>query len=266
MIRFYLGYGQQMEAKLTKEHGEKLEKIAAEYHGGQLEDMWIEKAGQDFEWPWIESHIPANAHVLDLGYGDGHSFNNLKKLTLNKNLRVTVIEGASSLVEVAKKNSNTSIEVVNGFFESFESQLKFDVIIASHVLEHVDNPIDLLKHLKRFLADDGIILGIVPNSESIHRRLSVLLNLQERLDTLSERDHLVGHQRVYSLCSLKTDFLEAGLILSESRGFFLKPFSNSQLIPFGSEIINSLLKVSDELPIEICANIGFVCKLPFEGN
>ena len=256
----------QMEAKLSKEYGEKLEKIAAEYHGGHLEDMWIEKAGQDFEWPWIESHIPANAHILDLGYGDGHSFNNLKGLTLSNNLRVTVIEGAASLVEVAQKNSNASIAVVNGFFESFESQLKFDVIIASHVLEHVDNPIELLIHLKRFLADDGKILGIVPNSESIHRRLSVHLNLQERLDSLSKRDHLVGHQRVYSMSSLKADFYEAGLILSESRGFFLKPFSNSQLLPFGMEIIDSLLKVSDELPVEICANIGFVCKLPPEGN
>jgi len=251
---------------LSKQYSEKLEKIAAEYHSGHLEDMWIEKAGQDYEWPWIESHIPANGNVLDLGYGDGHSFNNLKELTLTRNLRVTVIEGAASLVAIAKKNSNSSIEVINGFFESFESQLKFDVIIASHVLEHVDNPIELLGHLKQFLTAEGKILGIVPNSESIHRRLSVFLNLQERLDSLSKRDHLVGHQRVYSLSSLKSDFYEAGLNLIESRGFFLKPFSNSQLIPFGIEIIESLLRVSDELPVEICANIGFVCELPKEGT
>lgn len=256
----------QMGVKLSKEYGEKLEKIASEYHSGHLADMWIEKAGQDYEWPWIESHIPTNAKVLDLGYGDGHSFNNLKELSHTKNLRVTVVEGAPSLVEVAQKNSNSNIMVVNGFFESFESHLKFDVIIASHVLEHVDNPIELLTHLKRFLAKDGKILGIVPNSESIHRRLSVFLKLQERLETLSSRDHLVGHQRVYSLSSLKTDFYKAGLILTESRGFFLKPFSNSQLLPFGIEIIESLLKVSDDLPVEICANIGFVCQLPSEGD
>ena len=189
MIKFCWDSGALMEVKLSKEYGEKLEKIATEYHGAHLEDMWIEKAGQDYEWPWIESHIPTNAHVLDLGYGDGHSFNNLKELTLNRNLRVTMIEGAASLVEIAQKNSNSQIEVVNGFFESFESNLKFDVIIASHVLEHVDNPVDLLMHLKRFLADDGKILGIVPNSESIHRRLSVILHLQERLDSLSKRSH-----------------------------------------------------------------------------
>ena len=75
---------------------------------------------------------------------------------------------------------------------------------------------------------------------------------------------MVGHQRVYSLNSLRSDFCAAGLKLTESRGFFLKPFSNSQMIPFGIEIIDSLLKVSDELPVEICANIGFVCKLPTE--
>lgn len=256
----------QMGVKLDNEYGEKLEKIASEYHRGHLEDMWIEKAGQDYEWPWIESHIPTSSNVLDLGYGDGHSFNNLKALTHTKNLRVTVVEGAPSLVEVALINSNPSITVVDGFFESFESHLKFDVIIASHVLEHVDDPIDLLIRLKRFLAEDGKILGIVPNSESIHRRLSVFLKLQEHLETLSTRDHLVGHQRVYSLSSLKTDINKAGLVLTESRGFFLKPFSNSQLLPFGTDIIESLLKVSDDLPVEICANIGFVCELPSKGD
>jgi len=261
MIKSYWGYGDQKEEKLSKEYGSKLEKIATEYHNGQFEDMWIEKAGQDYEWPWVESNLPTTGRILDLGYGDGHSFQNLKVLMQVRDLRVTVIEGAKSLVEIAEKNATSNFEIVHDFFENFHSDYKFDVIIASHVLEHVDSPVDLLLRLKKFLTPDGKIIGIVPNSESLHRRLAVILKLQNALDSLSNRDFLVGHQRVYSLRSLSTDIIKSGLDLVEYRGFFLKPFSNAQLTPFGLEIIESLLKVSDELPVEICANIGFVCKL-----
>jgi len=251
---------------LNKEYENKLEKIAVDYHNGQLQDMWIEKAGQDFEWPWIQSKIPDAGNILDLGYGDGHSFQNLKILTTHRDLQVTVIEGAKSLVEIAKKNANSNFDIVHDFFETFQTGSRFDVIIASHVLEHVDNPVELLLHLKKFLTTNGMILGIVPNSESIHRRLAVILKLQDSLDSLSQRDFLVGHQRVYSLRSLTADIESSGLKLVESRGFFMKPFSNSQLIPFGPEIVGSLLAVSEELPVEICANIGFVCQLDFKDH
>ena len=245
---------------MNKDYERKLEEIAINYHSGNLNDMWIEKAGQDFEWPWIEAQIFPGAKVLDLGYGDGHSFNNLKKLSLNQKLEVTVVEGAKTLVEVAIQNSPKNFAIVHGFFENFDTVSKFDIIIASHVLEHVDDPTGLLLQLRKLLNPDGIIIGIVPNSESIHRQLAVILRLQEKLDTLSARDLLVGHQRVYSVFTLNNDIAKAGFELVEIQGFFLKPFSNGQLVGYGSEMIDALLKVSQSLPPEICANLGFVCR------
>ena len=240
---------------------EKLEKIAKDYHAGSFEDMWIEKAGQDFEWPWIQKQIKDNSEILDLGFGDGHSFNRLKEIAVSKNLMVTVLEGASSLVIEASERATERFKIVHGFFEDHQSLEGYDLIIASHVLEHVDSPQYLLKHLATLLRPNGIILGIVPNCESIHRRLAVNLGLQPNLDTLSSRDHIVGHQRVYSANSLRSDFEQSGWTITEMRGFFLKPFSNSQLIPFGPDIVNALLAVSDEIPLEFCANLGFIAKV-----
>ncbi len=246
---------------LPKDHddyGIKLEKIAQNYHDGKLDDMWIEKAGQDFEWPWIQSQIPKNSRVLDLGYGDGHSFNNLQGIADEQNLQITLVEGAPTLVAHAQSRSISRMEVVQGFFETYDARKDFDVVIASHVLEHVDSPVELLKHLKTLVKPTGVMVGIVPNRESIHRRLAVRIGIQPELDSLSPRDLIVGHQRVYSCVSLREDFRAGGWEVLELKGYFLKPFSNSQLNPLGKQVIDSLLSISSELPVEICANIGFI--------
>lgn len=242
------------------EYEDNLENIARTYHLGSQQDMYIEEAGQEYEWPWIAQRIQEKSRILDLGYGDGHSFNNLKRDAEAKDWQITLVEGASSLVSIAQLNASERIKVEHAFFENFTSSETFDVIIASHVLEHVEDPVALLKHFRKLLSKNGIIIGIVPNRESIHRRLAVILGIQPYLDSLSDRDHLVGHRRVYSLETLASDFRMSGWRMLESRGFFLKPFANSQLLNFDLKVINSLLRISDDLPVEMCANIAFVCQ------
>jgi 2-polyprenyl-3-methyl-5-hydroxy-6-metoxy-1,4-benzoquinol methylase len=250
-----------MPQEISNEYGKKLEQIAKSYHDGHLDDMWIEKAGQDFEWPWIESQINEDSNVLDLGYGDGHSFFNLQAIAAQKNLRVTLVEGAPTLVQIAEERAKERMEVVQDYFETYSSRKDFDLIIASHVLEHVDSPVELLKHLASLMKPGGKMVGIVPNRESIHRRLAVSMGIQPELDTLSPRDILVGHQRVYSTATLQADFTAAGWLVTEIKGYFLKPFSNSQLVPLGENVIESLLKISPELPAQLCANLGFVARV-----
>lgn len=51
-------------------------------------------------------------------------------------------------------------------FEEFQSDIRFDCITFFGVLEHVNNPIELLKKAKSMLARDGIIVFEVPSSDS----------------------------------------------------------------------------------------------------
>jgi SAM-dependent methyltransferase len=48
---------------------------------------------------------------------------------------------------------------------------KFDVITMWHVLEHVRNPVDLLRSLVGLLAPGGVVIVSVPNFESMQSRL-----------------------------------------------------------------------------------------------
>ena len=237
---------------------DELDIIAENYHlNNKVDDMFIEEICQRYEFEWVKKFITTpNLNILDLGYGDGVYFEELNKLG-----NVVLVEGSKKLSDKAQnliKEKNLKAEVINKYFEEFKPNKRFSYVIASHVLEHVENPNELLLQIKGWLEPNGKLIIIVPNAESIHRRLGLELGLQNRLDELSERDKIVGHKRVYSLNSIIDDLKSCGYTIQENRGFFLKSFSNSQLMNFDASIIQSLCKISVKINPEYCANLGLL--------
>lgn len=233
-----------------------LEKIAQDYHLAPQSDMFIENICQEYELKWVRELIPKGSKVLELGFGDGITFRNLAQYC-----DLSVVEGSKLIVKKAHEVAlelNVKPKIYESFFETFDSDEKFDFVFASHVLEHVEEPGEILKKMKVWLAPGGKGIVIVPNSESIHRRLAVLMGLQPELDTLSPRDYLVGHLRVFNLNSLENLLITNQWQILEKRGFFFKPLSNSQMEKFDSSIIQSFCDISSQLPPEQCANLALV--------
>ena len=236
-----------------------LEEIARNYHlSGNMPDMFIEAICQEFEIKWLSRRIRDDDQILDLGFGDG-----LFLKAFHNHPNFTILEGSKSLVEHGQKVArelNSQARIIHTYFEDYVTADRFDVIIASHVLEHVEDSKKVLSLCKTWLKDDGQLIIIVPNRESLHRRLGVTMGLQQELDDLSPRDKAVGHLRVYSIESLTKEVEESGFRALESRGFFTKALSNAQMINLAPEVIQGLCKLSTNLPAEMGANIGLVCK------
>jgi 2-polyprenyl-3-methyl-5-hydroxy-6-metoxy-1,4-benzoquinol methylase len=98
-----------------------------------------------------------------------------------------------------------------------------------HVLEHVIDPVGLLKQAKGWLNPEGRIFCAVPNANSIHRQAAVIMGLLESEASLNESDLQHGHRRVFSPQELKSTFIEAGLLIQLFGGYWLKPLSNQQI-------------------------------------
>ncbi len=236
---------------------EELDKTAQEYHQQDiLEDKHIEGACQEYSFDWVFGHIDSSDKVLEMGYGDGL----FSKALQDRKINFSLLEGAASLVQSAK-SLYPQISVYHELFEEFAPSEKFDLILATHVLEHVDDPVALLQRMKSWIQPNGRILIIVPNQESIHRRLAVIMGLQPQLDTLGKRDLLVGHQRVYSLQTLEEDLTQAGFQVMDRTGFFLKTLPNSMMKEYSPELIQALNVISSELPPQWLANIGVLATL-----
>ena len=237
-------------------HKSKIESIAKDYHGSSQPDLHIENLCQQFEMDWLREKIKDHSCVIDLGYGDGVVSPALAQFT-----ELTVVEGSVDLCEKARESLPLSVNVVNAFFEDYSPNTPADFVVASHVLEHVDDPIQLLRRIRSWIKPDGAVIAIVPNKESIHRRIARDMGLISKLDELSSRDHLVGHQRVYGLNELINHLSEAGFIVEEYRGFFLKPLSNGQMLDWSIPALRSLNEIAKTTPPQLCANLAIIGRL-----
>ncbi len=234
------------------EYIQHLERIAADYHlNDDVPDKFIEDMCQEYACDWLGSQLRADDRVIELGVGEGITLSRLAP----RAARYTVVEGAPSLAAQARA-AHPQVEVVQALFEEYVPPVPCDKLLALHVLEHVDNPVELSRHLRSWLKPDGELIVVVPNRTSLHRRLAVLMGLQPALDTLSARDHMVGHQRVYDIADLHRDLHEAGFEVMQTRGFFLKTLPNSMMLQHSPALIQALNEIGEQMPAEYQANLA----------
>ncbi len=235
---------------------EDLERIAESYHlNEQVSDKFIEDICQEYCCDWLQTHVHADEHVIELGYGEGITVERLWQRAAT----YTVIEGAPSLARRLRER-HPQVRVEQSLFEDHLPEKGYDKVLALHVLEHVDDPVALAAHLRKWLTPDGEMLVVVPNRASLHRRLAVLMGLAPAWDTLSPRDLLVGHQRVYDLPMLRRDLEKAGFVVVEERGFFLKTLPNGMMLSHSPDLIRALNVIGEDLPVELLANIALRCR------
>lgn len=230
------------------------------YLGDMYGDFFIEdiQHGENFQRILNIIKDSGATSVLDCGYGTGAIASKLSELP--SSISIDIVEGADSLCKKANEHFGTRIRIINSFFELYEPDKKYDVIMALHILEHVEDPVNLLRKFYSWLNTGGIVITAVPNANSIHRQLAVMLNLQPCLEHLSKRDIAVSHKRVYMPSQLQSEFEQAGFKVNEVSGYFLKVVPNSMMLDWSPELISALTKISVKIPSELLANIFLVAE------
>lgn len=191
--------------------------------------------------------------ALELGPASGYMTKNI----VNEFASVHLVEGSSQLLNQIPDYEN--VIKFNSMFEDFNTDETFDTIIMSHVLEHISDPVFVLEKIKSWLKPDGVFIVAVPNAKSIHRLAAVQMELLDSEYTLNERDHQLGHYRVYDLNLLKEHVRQAGFDVIYSGGYFLKPVSNAQIENnWTEEMVEGFYKLGQQFQ-ENCAEIFLVC-------
>ena len=105
--------------------------------------------------------------------------------------------------------------------EEVFGEQRFDVILAGDFLEHLSNPLKLLKDLKRYLREDGFIVASIPNIAHGSVRLSLLKGKFEYKDIgILDRTHL----RFFTLDSILRLFTDAGFAVVDVQRVRQDPF------------------------------------------
>jgi 2-polyprenyl-3-methyl-5-hydroxy-6-metoxy-1,4-benzoquinol methylase len=190
--------------------------------------------------------------MLELGLGHGYTTD----IFSQHFKRYVVLDGSKAVIENFKKNYPAcDAEIVETYFEDYSTNEKFDVINLGFILEHIDNPHQILTKFKELLANGGKMFVSVPNAEVLNRRLGHLAGLLPDMTELSENDLLLGHKRYYTVDTLTTEIKNAGYKVVRIEGIYLKPFTTQQILSlnFNKDIIHALCEVGVQYPELSCA-------------
>lgn len=226
----------------------RLDEIASKstYSFGVNEYM-IKYSGQLFLRNMVEGS------VLEMGPAEGV----MTDILVQHFADYTVVDGAKVFVDnIKKRHSDIQGEVC--CFEDFNPERKYNNIILGHVLEHVENPVQILKKCRFLLEEGGKIVASVPNCNSIHRQAAVKMGLLDHVNDLNEADLHHGHRRVYSFQEFINDFENADLSIKKSGGYWFKPMSNKQIEEtWTADMIWAFMELGEQYP-EIAAEIYVV--------
>ena len=202
---------------------------------------------------------PKELSLLDLGLGHGYSAIEFS----GKFKEHTILEGNPEIIQQFKERYNSSgMHIIQTWFEEYEPDDKFDIIVIGFVLEHVDDPLQLLKKYRAFLKEGGSLFLASPNAETLNRRIGHAAGLLPDMLQLSEHDFLCGHKRYFTHHSLNELCRNAGLNVVKEEGLYLKPLTTRQMISLNLDqsILDALCIVGQNYP-ELSLGILMECKL-----
>jgi methionine biosynthesis protein MetW len=133
--------------------------------------------------------VTKGQRVLDVGCATGRLG---EKLSLEKGCYVVGLEIDPPSAEIARKRC---AEVIVGDIEELDDlpfpDGFFDVIVFADSLEHMRDPLEVLKKTKRLLSNEGCLIASIPNVALIITRMSLLLGRFDYADYgVLDRNHL----------------------------------------------------------------------------
>lgn len=179
---------------------------------------------------------------------------------------ITCVEASDVAIEEAKQKLRNRVNFVNSVFETVELPKRYDNIILTHVLEHLDDPILVLRRInKEWLAKNGMLFLVCPNANAPSRQIAVKMGLISHNDAVTSAEAEHGHRCTYSLDTLERDAVVAGLNVIHRSGIFFKALANFQwdrLLQtdiISKEYLDGCYKIGQIYP-DLCSSIFLLCE------
>jgi 2-polyprenyl-3-methyl-5-hydroxy-6-metoxy-1,4-benzoquinol methylase len=235
----------------------------------ELKDTTDHKYGYGFDYDvmhpfMLKSFTPffREGNLLELGSYKG----NFTKRFLPYFKNITCVEASNEAIAVAKNEIGEKVIFINSLFETVTLPNKYDNIVLTHVLEHIDNPISLMKRINNeWLSDNGRFFLVCPNANAPSRQIAVNMGLisHNSAVTSAEKEH--GHQITYTLDTLERDVKAAGLKVVHRSGIFFKALANFQwdrLLQtdiISKEYLDGCYELGQKYP-DLCSSIFLICE------
>ena len=183
---------------------------------------------------------------------------------------ITCVEAAEMAIAEAKRKFGDRVTFVHSLFETAVLPKRYDNIVLTHVLEHLDDPVRVLARINdEWLAKGGRLFLVCPNANAPSRQIAVKMGLitHNAAVTAAEAEH--GHRCTYSLDTLERDAVRAGLKVVHRSGIFFKAFANFQWDRLlqtdivSPEYLEGCYQLGQQYP-DLCSSIFLMCERGWE--
>jgi len=179
---------------------------------------------------------------------------------------VTCVEASKLAIEEAKQRLGSRVTFVHSTFESATLNRLYDNVVLTHVLEHLDDPIGVLRRVNsEWLSEGGRCFLVCPNANAPSRQIAVKMGLISHNSAVTEAEAAHGHRRTYSLDTLERDAIAASLKVLHRSGIFFKALANFQwdrLLTtdiISKEYLDGCYALGQQYP-DLCSSIFLVCE------
>lgn len=179
---------------------------------------------------------------------------------------ITCVEASSDAIGVARMALPESVSFINSRFEDAVLPRKYDNIILTHVLEHIDDPVAVLKRINdEWLADGARFFLVCPNANAPSRQIAVKMGLITHNSAVTPAEAEHGHRCTYTLDTLERDAVSAGLKVVARSGIFFKALANFQwdrLLAtdiISTEYLDGCYMLGQQYP-DLCSSIFLMCE------
>lgn len=155
---------------------------------------------------------------------------------------------------------------VNAVLETAVLPRRYDNVVMTHVLEHLDDPVLALKRVNdEWLAEGGRFFLVCPNANAPSRQIAVKMGLISHNTAVTPAEAEHGHRRTYTLDTLERDAHAAGLKVVHRSGIFFKALANFQWDRLlktdivSGEYLDGCYKLGQQYP-DLCASIFLMCE------
>lgn len=179
---------------------------------------------------------------------------------------VTCVEAAEEAIVEARQLLGNNVKFHNALFEEVTLPERYDNIVMTHVLEHLDDPVSVLRRVnEEWLADDGRFFLVCPNANAPSRQIAVRMGLITHNAAVTPAEAAHGHRITYSLDTLERDATAAGLRVVHRSGIFFKALANFQwdrLLQtdiISPEYLEGCYALGHQYP-DLCSSIYLMCE------
>jgi SAM-dependent methyltransferase len=235
----------------------------------ELQDVPDRKYGYAFDFDVMQPFMirafepffrPGN--LLELGSHEGRFTRRLLPYFDD----ITCLEASKEALSRAQADLGDRATFINGVFETAHLESKYDNILLTHVLEHVDDPVLVLKRINdEWLADTGRFFLVCPNAHAPSRQIAVKMGLITHNSAITPAERAHGHRITYSLDTLERDARAAGLNVVYRTGIFFKALANFQwdrLLEtdiISQEYLEGCFQLGHQYP-DLCSSIFLLCE------